>query len=455
MIPVAGVPSSTGFVRFQEDRCTGCAACLRTCPTKAIRIRHRKSIRIVDRCIGCGACIRACPAGAVSAATTGLDGIGGDRVAIALVSPVLYAQFPGVMPGGVLQGLQRLGFHHTVDMSFFLEMFQCAAEEFIRRNRRSPAAPWPLISPVCPVVVRLIAFQFPSLLPHVLPVLRPVALMAREVKKQILPGHRSRGRPAGLYFINPCPTMAGDRGARPGRPPEPREAAIGINELFPALKRQVDQILDSDTMAFSGGGYEFESCSSGNAALGAMSGGEIANMEIEKSLSVHGLQETIAYLHKIEMGALREFEYIEFRTCREGCLGGVLTAVDPYIAKRNVQKMVGVFGLGRRLPRETILRLYEKGRFQPDQDPRMLTGLYGARRPAMSLDEARRVEAVLEDIEGLDCGACGSPDCRAFAEDVVRGEAARRDCIWSRARKRKKRATRSGRPAGDERRGKS
>jgi len=57
-----------------------------------------------------------------------------------------------------------------------------------------------------------------------------------------------------------------------------------------------------------------------------MSGGEISNMEIEKSLSVHGLQETIAYLHKIEMGVLKDFEYIEFRTCREGCLGGVLTA---------------------------------------------------------------------------------------------------------------------------------
>jgi len=36
-----------------------------------------------------------------------------------------------------------------------------------------------------------------------------------------------------------------------------------------------------------------------------MSGGEISNMEIEKSLSVHGLQETIAYLHKIEMGFSR------------------------------------------------------------------------------------------------------------------------------------------------------
>jgi hypothetical protein len=161
-------------------------------------------------------------------------------------------------------------------------------------------------------------------------------------------------------------------------------------------------------------------------------------MEIEKSLSVHGLQETIAYLHKIEMGVLKDFEYIEFRTCREGCLGGVLTAVDPYIAKRNVQKMVGVFGLGRRLPRDTILRLYEKGRFQPDQNPQVLTRLFGACKPALSLEEAQQIEAILDLIEGRDCGACGSPDCLTFAEDVVRGNAALTDCIWLQARQQKK-----------------
>lgn len=44
------------YVRFNEERCTGCAACLRVCPTKAIRIRHHRSIRIVTQCIGCGAC---------------------------------------------------------------------------------------------------------------------------------------------------------------------------------------------------------------------------------------------------------------------------------------------------------------------------------------------------------------------------------------------------------------
>jgi ferredoxin len=435
MKAMAVVRHSTQYVRFQEERCTGCAACLRVCPTKAIRVRHQKSIRIVEQCIGCGACIRACPAGAVGAATSGFDGIGRDHVAIALVSPVLYAQFPGVMPGGVLLGLHRMGFRHTVDMSFFLEMFQYAAEEFIRRNRQSGASPWPLISPVCPVVVRLIAYQFPSLLPHVLPVLRPVALMAREVKRQIIPAHTAQGRTVALYFINPCPTKAEGRPHRLGTPPEHPEAAIGINELYGELKRQVDQILDSDMIPFSGSGYEFEACSSGNAALGAMSGGEISNMDIEKSLSVHGLKETIAYLHKIEMGALKDFEYIEFRTCREGCLGGVLTAVDPYIAKRNVQKMVGVFGLGRRLPRDTILRLYEKGQFQPQHDPQELTRLFGACQPALSLEQAQQIETILELIEGRDCGACGSPDCRTFAEDVVRGTAALSDCIWLQARR--------------------
>jgi ferredoxin len=419
---------STHYVRFDEARCTGCAACLRACPTKAIRIREHKSIRIVDQCIGCGACLRICPAGAVNAAAAARpEDIGRGHVAIALVSPVLYAQFAGVMPGGVLLGLHRMGFTHTVDMSFFLEMFQYAAEEFIARNRAAPSAPWPLISPICPVVVRLIAFQFPSLLPHLLPVLRPVALMAREVRRRILPLHAAEG-PVVLYYLNPCATKS--------LPPGPSaETAIGINSIFIGLKRHVDQILNSDVLPFATGGFEFESCSSGNAALGAMPGGEIANMNIDRSLSVHGLEETVAYLHMIEMGRLKDIEYIEFRTCREGCLGGVLTAVDKYLARRNVQKMIEEFGLGRRLPRKMVLRLYARGEFQPEHDAAALTRLFGGRKAPLSLAEAQRVEATLNAIAGRDCGACGSPDCLSFAEDVVRNKARMSDCMWVNARR--------------------
>lgn len=423
-------PPGNLYVRFHEERCTGCAECLKICPTKAIRIRHQKSVRFVDQCIGCAACLRVCKVGAVSSTTRLPEDIGRDHVAIALVSPVLYAQFPRIMPGGVLAALRQMGFHHVVDMSFFFEMFQYASAEFIRRNRTTREAPWPLISPVCPVVVRLIAFQFPSLLPNILPVLRPVALMAREVKERVIPEYESQEKDVVLYYINPCPTKSTSILTLDPLRPRRREVAIGINDIYPALKHQVEKVLTSDKMPFAWARFEFETCSTADAAFGAMSGGEIARIEIENSLAVHGLKETVDYLNKIEMGLLKDIEYIEFRTCREACLGGALAVIDKYIAKRHVQKMVATFGMGRQLPQDSLLRQYEQGRFKPDKSPEVLRKLFSSRKPILSLSDAERIERLVASLGCHDCGACGAPDCRVFAEDVVLGQAELNDCIW-------------------------
>ena len=421
---------SSGFVRFDDHLCVKHASCLRACPTKAIRIKNKQTIRIVDQCIGCGECIRVCSAGAVSAESAGPGALKNDHVAIALVSPVLYAQFPGVMPKDILMGLRQMGFQHTVDMSYFLEIFQCAGEEFIKRNRESKKVPWPLISPVCPVVVRLIAFQFPSLMPHVIPVLRPVALMAREVKRHIIPYYMETGEKVALYYINPCPTKKESEYDKAGNQPTIPEIALGINDIYPELARHVEQIKQSEVIPFYQTRFEYETCATGNASMWAMSGGEIAEMDIDRSLAVSGLSETITYLEKIEMGLFQDIEYIEFRTCREGCLGGVLTAIDKYIAKSAVQKMVKTFGLGRRLPRENILRMYEKGKFQTEKRPAKLINLFGAQKEALSIELLQEIENTLELLRGADCGACGAPDCRTFAEDVARGEASLKDCVF-------------------------
>jgi Pyruvate/2-oxoacid:ferredoxin oxidoreductase delta subunit len=422
--------TSTCFVRFEKELCAGRGTCLPVCPTKAIRIKNKKAIRIVEQCIGCGECIRICRERAVSAATEGPEVLNDDHIAIALVSPVLYAQFPGVMPKYVLLGLRQMGFQHTIDMSYFLEMFQCATEEFISRNRASGQAPWPLISPICPVVVRLIAFKFPNLLPNVLPVLRPVALMAREVKRRLIPEYLAQNRKVVLYYINPCPTKKDPACLPAGKQPAPTEIALGINDIYPQLIKHVDQIRAADAIPFYQSRFEYETCATGNASLWAMSGGEIADMDIDRSLAVSGMDETIQYLEKIELGLFQDIEYIEFRTCREGCLGGVLNATDKYLAKSAVQKMVKRFGLGRRLHRENILRLYKKGEFQSDKDPSKLTTLFGARKKALSIDAMQKIEKVLQMIKGTDCTACGAPDCRTFAEDVVRGEAELNKCVY-------------------------
>ena len=59
-------------------------------------------------------------------------------------------------------------------------------------------------------------------------------------------------------------------------------------------------------------------------------------------------------------------------------------------------------------------------------------------RPVMKIDDdmvvamkkLEQIEEIEQRLPGLDCGSCGSPSCRAMAEDIVRGDAKEMDCIF-------------------------
>src|SRR6056297_2292741 len=167
----------SAYVQFEGKYCTGCTKCVRACPTKAIRIRDQRAVLFENLCIGCGECIRVCPEGAISPVMDRRSLEETDKITVAIVSPILYAQFPGVMPCDVLMSLNHMGFDHAIDLSYYLEMYQYAVERYIEKNRERKEAPWPLISPICPVVKRLIALNHPGLLDHIIPLRRPVALI--------------------------------------------------------------------------------------------------------------------------------------------------------------------------------------------------------------------------------------------------------------------------------------
>ena len=62
--------------------------------------------------------------------------------------------------------------------------------------------------------------------------------------------------------------------------------------------------------------------------------------------------------------------------------------------------MIKLFGLGRRLTRENILRMYEKGHFQTEKSPAKLIELYGMKKEALSLESLQEIEKNLGTSQG-------------------------------------------------------
>jgi hypothetical protein len=271
-------------------------------------------------------------------------------------------------------------------------------------------------------------------MPHVLPLLRPVDLMARDVRQRIMEEYGVNQDKVMLYYINPCPTKRGPIQPTTGKRNKDTGIALGINDIYAGLVHQIEHLQDTDQVP-SKIRFDFEYCHTGNGPMWGMPGGEIADMNIENTLAVSGMDETITYLEKIEMGLFSNLEYIELRTCREGCIGGPLTAIDKYLAKSSVNKMIKMLGLGRRLSQRKILRQYETGKFLTDKDSAKLIQLFGPRTKPMSIETLRKVEEILERINGHDCSVCGAPTCRTFADDVVKGEASLDECLLLRGNK--------------------
>ncbi len=51
---------------IDADRCTGCGACLLTCPPRALVAASRRPYVRHDRCTGCLECVEICPRDAIS-----------------------------------------------------------------------------------------------------------------------------------------------------------------------------------------------------------------------------------------------------------------------------------------------------------------------------------------------------------------------------------------------------
>lgn len=400
-------------VELEADKCCGCTNCIKRCPTEAIRIHNGKARILPERCIDCGECIRICPHRAKRAHSSRLEEIENFKVKVAIPAPALFGQFNNLDDiDFVLNGLRAIGFDFIFEVSRAAELVSEATRKLMAEDKLQK----PVISSACPAVVRLIKIRFPELCDNVMPMLAPMEIAAKLARKEVIKQTGLSDDDIGVFFITPCPAKVTEIQSPTTGEKSACNGAIAISKIYPQLTHAMDKLKVIDPIAHSG-----------LIGVGwATSGGESAAMLGNKYLAADGIENVIRVLEELEDEHIRDIDFIELNACSGGCVGGVLTVENPYVAQARIHNLRKYMPVSlNHLAGDDLSDFEWKGELTFNGDSFKLDeDIFKA------MDMMEEMENICKGLPGLDCGSCGAPTCRALAEDIVKGNAKETDCIF-------------------------
>ena len=400
-------------VELDADKCCGCTNCLKRCPTEAIRIQKGKAHISAERCIDCGECIRICPHHAKHAVSMNIEDMSRFRIKAAIPAPTLFGQFNNLDDIDiVLTGLLNIGFDYVFEVSRAAELVSEETRRLIAANKLKT----PIISSACPAVMRLIKIRFPELCNNVMPLLAPMEVAARITRKEIKEKTGASDDEIGVFFITPCPAKVTEIASPSINIESACNGAIAISKIYPELTKAMDHLKVVEPLA-----------KSGLIGVGwASSGGESAGMLGDKYLAADGIENVIRVLEELEDDRIRNVDFIELNACSGGCVGGVLTVENPYVAQARIQNLRKYLPVSlNHIENEDTSFMHWNGKLK--YDPKIFSLADNMAKAFLMME---KMEVILKNLPGLDCGSCGAPTCKALAEDIVKGKAKETDCIF-------------------------
>jgi len=332
---------------------------------------------------------------------------------VALPAPALYGQFQNLDDvNQVLAGLLEIGFDYVYEVSKGAEMLSEITSDALKEE----SFEMPLISSACPAVVRLICTRFPKLIDNIAKHIAPMELAAIHAREEAVARTGLLPEQIGIFFITPCPAKVTAIHAPDHLHKPVIDGAFSMTEIYKKLlghmrRENVPQLVESGMTGISW----------------ALSGGESASLMLENHLAVDGIEHVIEVLEDVEDGKIRHVSFLELGACNQGCVGGCLTVENPYVAKSRIRQLMKYMPKSRNklnpqdLKAETVLsdKLFEES-----------SVWHLAENRTVAMERYQKISALIELLPGLDCGSCGTPCCRALAEDVVLGFASEDDCIF-------------------------
>lgn len=403
---------SLNTVMLDYNKCKGCVSCMKRCPTEAIRVRNGKAKVLYDRCIGCAECVRVCPHQAKLPAYDSFDIINNFKYKIALPAPSLYGQFHNLDSiDRVLNGLLEIGFDDVFEVSSAADLVTEATRKIVAEGKIKK----PIISSACPAVLELIIMAYHSLKDHIVDALAPVDIAARLARERAI----KNGIPEediGVFFISPCPAKVFALKTGMGLKKPCVDGVLAASEVYFKLTNVMSNIKEMKQIAKS----------SYSGVHWASSGGEAIGTGFERYLAADGMENVVTVLKDMEDGKLNYIDFVELNACPSGCVGGVLNIENPFVARARLRV------LRQKLPKcenslETVGKPLDFYRWEEMPEVKNVFRLDENR--ILALQKLDEIEKLLATLPLLDCGSCGAPSCRAFAEDVVNGVIDKNGCV--------------------------
>ena len=102
-----------------------------------------------------------------------------------------------------------------------------------------------------------------------------------------------------------------------------------------------------------------------------------------------------------------------------------MTVENPFIAKARLQTLRRYLPVSQNFIDDRYIPSENFFEDIPDYNP--------ITRLSSNIGESMRmmadIQRLREELPGIDCGSCGAPSCRAFAEDVIKGECSADACV--------------------------
>ncbi len=391
-------------VTLDPNKCKGCITCMRRCPTEAIRVHGGKASVDYNRCIGCGECVRLCNHNAKLPSHDSWDTINDFKYKIVLPPPSLYGQFNNLDNIDiVLNGLLKLGFDEVYEVGLAAEYISSVTKILLDKGDIKR----PVISTACPAILELIMMKYHNLLDNLLPTLAPVDVAAKMAREKAI----ARGIPKddiGVYFISPCPAkvFALKMGIGVNKPYVDR--VLSVADAYMRLVPAMNELKDTKSIS--------KTCAIG-LRWGVSRGEANAIFSHDNTIAADGIENCVKILEAIEDGSLDDIEFIELNACTGGCVGGVMNVENPFVARGRLYRLARKMSTNLNSVTDTGK---SKDYFLWESNPTAKDVFVMGENRLVAMNNLMEIEEITKSLPQVDCGLCGSPSCRAFAEDIVK-----------------------------------